>query len=398
MDDPKKLQQEITALTASVKTLDAVWKKTFHSSSQQTESLKKRIQELGRELKNTDKLNMNHLSKKLSTLKKEINDAELSMKNFKGQTGDAFSALTASLTPKKALGHLREMASEVIKMEQAMSQLSQTAGLSSDQYDDTLNLALKHSKNLGRSVHDTLTSITGWYQTGMTDMKKAAEYADLSGIYANTGQLKNTEDSITNISAALNSFHVDDAAKVLDIYTKLGNKENLSSGSLGSGVKTMAPTFAATGNTLEETAAILAGAGTQTGNITELGEAAVVGALRLASMKKELTDIHASCNGIDTIRTNQSKLLKLTKGQVDIFDAQNQSLKSTYQIWKDLSSVWSSIESGNQNSILELMFGSDHKNPGAAIIQKPCITHFPGSQTKTNIMFGQWERPYTVSN
>lgn len=93
-----------------------------------------------------------------------------------------------------------------------------------------------------------------------------------------------------------------------------------------------------------------------------------VASLRLASMKGELEAIGEEYENITSVSKNQTEIYNMTKGQVNILDEQNGKLKSTYQILEDVSGAWKNVNELDKSKLLELMFGKQRANQGAAIL------------------------------
>jgi len=169
---------------------------------------------------------------------------------------------------------------------------------------------------------------------------------------------------------ALKGFNLQtsDSIKLIDIYNKLGNEFAVTSKGIGEGVKNSASALALQGNTLEQTVAMLTGGGEITQEVGELGNMLKVASLRLASMKGKLEEIGEAYEDINSVSKNQTQIYNLTKGQVDILDEQNGKLKSTYQILEEVSKAWKDVNDLDKSTLLELMFGKQRANQGAAIL------------------------------
>lgn len=94
-----------------------------------------------------------------------------------------------------------------------------------------------------------------------------------------------------------------------------------------------------------------------------------VASLRLASMKGKLEEIGEAYEDITSVSKNQTQIYNFTKGQVNILDEQNGKLKDTYTILEDVAKAWNDVNDLDKSSLLELMFGKQRANQGAAIIQ-----------------------------
>lgn len=91
-------------------------------------------------------------------------------------------------------------------------------------------------------------------------------------------------------------------------------------------------------------------------------------------MKGELEELGESVDdSFDSISKVQTQILNLTSGDgvgkgVNIFDSNN-NFRDYYDIIKDISEVYDKMSSANQASLLEILFGKNRGNQGAALIQ-----------------------------
>lgn len=92
--------------------------------------------------------------------------------------------------------------------------------------------------------------------------------------------------------------------------------------------------------------------------------------LRLRNTKGQLEELGEESDGAaESVTKLQTQLLNLTKGKVNIIDDLDPTkFKSTYDIMKDMSEVWSSMTDVEQASALELLFGKNRANVGAALL------------------------------
>ena len=92
--------------------------------------------------------------------------------------------------------------------------------------------------------------------------------------------------------------------------------------------------------------------------------------LRLRNTKGQLEELGEESDGAaESVTKLQTQLLNLTKGKVNIMDDLDPTkFKSTYDIMKSMSEVWSSMTDVEQASALELLFGKNRANVGAALL------------------------------
>lgn len=90
--------------------------------------------------------------------------------------------------------------------------------------------------------------------------------------------------------------------------------------------------------------------------------------MRVRGMKGELEDLGEEYENVDSISKIQTQILNRTGGTVNIFDDSG-NFKSTYEILKGISKVWSQISQTDQADLLEIVAGKQRGNQVAALIQ-----------------------------
>lgn len=85
-------------------------------------------------------------------------------------------------------------------------------------------------------------------------------------------------------------------------------------------------------------------------------------------MKGELEDLGEEYENVGSISKIQTQILNRTGGAVNIFDDKG-NFKSTYEILKGISQVWSKISQTDQADLLEIVAGKQRGNQVSALIQ-----------------------------
>ena len=89
--------------------------------------------------------------------------------------------------------------------------------------------------------------------------------------------------------------------------------------------------------------------------------------MRLRGMKGELEELGEESEGVENISQMQGKILKLTRGAVNIFDNQGE-FRSTYDILMDIAAVYKDLTSTEQADLLETIAGKNRANDVAAFL------------------------------
>ena len=141
----------------------------------------------------------------------------------------------------------------------------------------------------------------------------------------------------------------------------------MSSAGLGEALQRSANSLNAAGSSLDESIALIAAANTTAQNPESVGNALKVVSARIRGAKSELEEMGEET---DTLAESTSKLrdelIALTG--VDIMQADGQTFKTPYEIFKSLSEVWDKLSDVSQANVLELIAGKLRANVVAGLI------------------------------
>ena len=373
---------EMKILTNEQRALSSIEKNTAANKiaayyNKNTRALKK----YGDELKNleetaknaTDRAELNNVMKSFGELQSQI-----SAEGLTGQSwGDIFSSslgnfsryFSAPVIIEKSIDLLIKMVEAVYEIDTAMTQLYKVTDEVDSKYDSFLSNAGDKAQELGRDMSSYINQTATWAKLGYS-LDKSADLAQVSSIYANVGEVDD-ETAVSDIVTTIKAFDIDasDSITVVDKLNKLGNEFATSSADLGTGLTKSASAMATAGTDINKTLAMLTGGTEITQNASEFGNFLKVGSMRIRGMKGELEELGEEVDdSVDSISKVQTQVLNLTKGKVNIFDNEGQ-FKDYYDIMKDVSEIYDSLSSTDQASLMEILFGKQRGNQGAALIQ-----------------------------
>lgn len=288
---------------------------------------------------------------------------------FKQIGANIYQYLSAAMLFQKGIQSAKDMVKAVYDIDTAMTNLYKVTDETDKKYQIFLNNAGKNATKLGSNISDLITQTSEWAKLGF-DLDQSSILAKNSMIYSNVGEVDNST-AVKDMVTAMKAFNIEasDSMRIIDMYNILGNEMAVSSRDIGEGVRNAASALAMQGNTIEQVVAMLAGGGEITQNVGELGNMLKVASLRLAGMAGKLEEIGEAYDDIESVSKNQTKIYNMTKGQVNILDEQNGKLKDTYTILEEVASAWNDVDNLEKNTLLELMFGKNRANQGAAILQ-----------------------------
>ncbi|GLC79197.1 phage tail tape measure protein [Lacrimispora brassicae] len=262
------------------------------------------------------------------------------------------------------------MASSVIEVDSAMSKLRKVTDETDLKYKDFLDNANHKAQELGRSVSSLIGQTSNWSKLGY-GMNDASKLAEVSSIYSNLGEIDD-DQAVSDLVTAMKAFNItaSDSINIVDSFTKLGDKFDVTAGSLGDGLRNSASALSLGGTDINKSLALLTGGAEITQNAAELGNALKVGQLRIMGMKSALEELGEESEGLESVNKIQSQILNLTNGQVNIMSKADPSkIKDYYDILESVSKVYNSLKQTEQEDLLETLFGKQRGIQGSAVIQ-----------------------------
>lgn len=299
-------------------------------------------------------------------------DATRTLSDRMGSLASKFSAwLSVSQVVMLAYRSIRQMITNVIELDTAMTELKKVTDESDATYNKFLENATVRAKNLGAALSDTVTATADFARLGFT-IEDAEKLADTAIVYKNVGDgIENISDASESIIATMQAFGVaaDDAMSIVDKFNEVGNRYAISSEGVGEALLRSAAAMKAANNTLDETIALATAANTVVQDPEKVGTTLKTLSMYLRAAKTEAEDAGESTEGMaDSVSKLRSEILALTGNRVDI-QVDEDSFKSTFQILKELSGVWKDLTDITKANILEMVGGKRNSNVVAALLE-----------------------------
>lgn len=346
--------QKNTAMTKQSKQVIIEWINTLNSADDMTggtfDNLKAQFKGLDAELRAANKLGLSWADKFKQAVEK-----------FGG-----WAIATGSVMEMWNL--FRRMPKEVYNIDTSMTSLYKVTDETEKKYIAFLNNASSKAQDLGRSISGLVEQTADWAKLGF-DIDQASELAQISSIYSNVGEVDDAT-AVSDLVTAMKSFNIEasDSITIVDSLNTLGNEFATDSAALGEGLKKSASALSLAGNDINQTLAMITGGTEITQNASEMGNALKVLSMRVRGMKGELEALGEEYENVESISKIQTQILNQTNGAVNIFD-KNGNFKSTYEILKGISKVWSDISQVDQAALLETIAGKQRGNQISALIQ-----------------------------
>lgn len=203
-------------------------------------------------------------------------------RNFKGEADSAnlttsrfFTSMQSQLrmvlqrwiSLYAVIGYIRKMIDNIKELDTAMINLQRVTHETGEGYERFLANASDRAKELKTTTSALIEQSYQWAKLGydMEDSLKLSEASTIFSRVADVGQ----EQALKNLVTAMKAYGIEaeDVMSIVDKLDKLNNEYAVSAAGLGDGLERAASAMAMTGNSIDQTLAMLTGAGEITQNL-----------------------------------------------------------------------------------------------------------------------------------
>lgn|GEM_PF-2260465 len=249
-------------------------------------------------------------------------------------------------------------------LDTAMVGLKKITNETADTYQKFLVNARNTADGIGVLTTDVIKSTTEWTKLGYS-FRQAQQLAGQALVLQNVGDMSSAEEASRVLFSTIKGFGVEvdnqgkNVQRVVDVFNEVGNHLAISSAGIGEAMKQSASALHEGGNTMEEAVALIAAANSQIQDPASVGEGLRTVALRLRGISEEGEDLSGLIPALEAHFNQFGLTLKTDENK----------LKSTYEIFKDLSGVWGNLTDLQQSETLGLVAGSGQANVIASLLQ-----------------------------
>ena len=337
-----------------------------------TDDQMERLQEI------TEKLGGNVSVGQLKALKKEVDDIGKASEDASSKAskfGDAIKKALSRFTGEalitraimSAIRSMRQMISATIELDDALTQMRiVTRGSESDMESFAVSVA-QTAKSIGSDMTGLIESATVFARLGYSEAESSM-LAKYTAMLSNVGDI-DISQAQNNVTAIVKAFNlgVGDIETVMDKLVAVGNNFPISVSQITEGMANAASALKISGNSLEESIALLTAANAATQNISKASTGLRTIAARISRVTTELDDLGEVMTD-SKYNDLLDALTKNTGGRVKIIDSVTGDLRSTYDILKDLAAVWDELGAKEQSAISEALSGTRQKNILASVL------------------------------
>ena len=346
----------------------------LNQNTKLSSSLKKEILEIQSAIKTVDKTGLSNLKNKFKEVTSEADKLGKSGASFgsklKTNILNFAQFLSAATISMIAINSVKDMIIAVTDLDKAYISLKKVTNESPYTYAKFFDTATNSAKKLGAEISTIVNQTAEWAKAGF-DLKNSSQMAEVSTIFTNVGDV-DAATAVSDIVTPLKAFNIEakNAIQIVDKLNQVDNEFSVSSAGIGDGLKNSASALALAGNDIDQSIAMITGGSEITQSASEMGTAIKILSMRLRGMKGSLQEIGEEYENIQSVSKIQTQVYNLTKGNVNIIDDLDPTkFKSTYEIMKGISKVWSDISEVDQAQLLETIAGKNRGNDVAALIQ-----------------------------
>ena len=333
-----------------------------------TKESKKHIQEWIAQLSASDDMtvgaikNINTEFNKLDATLRSTGKLGLSVTDKLWQAFQKFggwSLVTGAIT--SAWNTIKQMPKIVVELDTALIDLQKTANMTAQELEDFYYASNNVAKQMGVTTQEIIEQASAWSRLGFNTAETATKMAKLSSQFKLISPGMTSDEATSGLVSIIKAYGIE-VNDVLDgIMSKVnivGNEFALSNSDIIAMLQDSVSAMAEGNNTLEETIA-LETAAFEIAQDRSVGNGFKTVALRLRGINEETEELD------DSLKTISGDLYDLTGVSV-MQDAD--TYKSTFQILEDMYEVWDDLTDKKQAEALELMFGKQRANIGAAVL------------------------------
>ena len=299
-------------------------------------------------------------------------DATKSLTDRVGGLAEKFNTwFSISQVIMAAYRAVRQMISNVVELDTAMTELKKVTDETDATYNQFLDNATIRAKNLGAALSDVVKASADFARLGF-NIGEAEKLADAAIVYKNVGDgIEDISTASESIIATMQAYGVEanDVMSIVDKFNEVGNNYAISSKGVGDALLRSAAAMRAAGNDIDETIALVTAANTVVQDPEKVGTTMKTLSMYLRAAKTEAEDAGESTDGMaSSVSELRSEILALTGNRVDI-QIDEDTFKSTYKILQELSDVWDELSDISKANILEMVGGKRNSNVVAALLE-----------------------------
>jgi len=336
----------------------------------------------------------------LASSTQELNSLRLQLSAFRseikvtGNTGMTFiDALKSGLSKVLQLfggyniimqftAQLRNAWKEASELDSALTDLSRVnSEISRSDFPNYLDKVINKTKELSVATKDYIDAVTTFSRAGY-NLMDSETLADMAMQLEKVGDMDAESASKALLSglqgyAEIDGYGMDQLAEkaqaLNDKIDIIGNTASISQKEVAEGIQAVGSVMADANTSVDEFLALLGAANRTVQDSNKVALAIRTSALRIRGCTAELQEMgEETDNVIESTSTLAAKIKALTNidgsGGVNILEADEETFRSIYDIYNDISKVYNKMSDMNASALLDLIAGKNRSNQISAVL------------------------------
>lgn len=304
-----------------------------------------------------------------------LNKLGASFSNQFRQAIDSFKVwVSATTVVMGAVNLIRQIPTVVNELDTALVDLRKTTTMTDAQLKEFYTDAPNIAKQMGIGTKAIIEQASAWSRLGYSSKDAATKMAKYSAMFKTISPGMSIDDATDGLVSVMKAFNignenVDDVVDgIMSKINVVGNTQAVDNSDIVDFLTRSSSAMAEANNTLEQTIAL----GTAATEITRDSDS-VGNALKTISMRvrgyDEMTEAYTGdVEQLSGVIANLTKTAK-TPGGISLFtDSSKQTFKSTYELLKEISQIYSQLSDKNQAQLLEALAGKRQGQIVASIV------------------------------
>lgn len=304
-----------------------------------------------------------------------LNKLGASFSNQFRQAIDSFKVwVSATTVVMSAVNLIRQIPTVVNELDTALVDLRKTTTMTDAQLKEFYTDAPNIAKQMGVGTKAIIDQASAWSRLGYSSKDAATKMAKYSAMFKTISPGMNLDDATDGLVSVMKAFNIgnENVDDVVDgIMSKInivGNTQAVDNSDIVDFLTRSSSAMAEANNTLEQTIALGTAATEITRDSDSVGNALKTISMRIRGYDEETESYTNDIEQLSGVIANLTKTAK-TPGGISLFtDSSKQTFKSTYELLKEISQIYSQLSDKNQAQLLEALAGKRQGQIVASIV------------------------------
>ena len=258
------------------------------------------------------------------------------------------------------------------KLDAALSDLRLNTRMSAQELEKFYHLSNDLAKELGVSTEAILRQAAALSRLGVTTAESAAQLTELGIRFAAISPGMDAGKATAALADIMQAYKIsasDASDGILSKINEVGNTFQTSNAEIAEGLQKSSAAMAAAGETIETTIGLFAGGQEIVQDAGEVGDAIRTIALRMQACDSETGMLSGDLAELAEQVARLTKTAGNRQGISLFTDSSRTESKDMRTLLGELSEIWSELDAKSQTDLTGALFGTDHTQAGAAIIE-----------------------------